>query len=132
VKLRSLAALTFVAMLLPASGVMAEEAYSPAKGDEVVVYTHRFKAENFVEGVKLVEEGFTSAQAAAGQTRRNYFLVNPTNYEIIVVSTFAPGSGVDEWHKFMGRLDLLKTLEPMRSEPLKLQRYTLDAVTSAP
>jgi hypothetical protein len=75
-------------------------------------------------------QNLTAAQKAADQTRRNYFLVNPTTYEMVVVSFFAPGSSVDEWHKFSGRLGVLKQLEPMRSEPMKLRRYTVDAVTN--
>lgn len=117
---------------LPSMAQQPAAAFAPAKGNDVVVYTHRFKPENFEAGVKLVEEGFTAAQAAAGQTRQNYFIVNPDSHEIVVVSFFGPGSDVEEWHKFMGRLDILKTLEPMRSEPLQLKRYTVDAITGAP
>ena len=106
----------------------AAETYSPQKGDEVVVYTHKFKAENYEAGLKLVEEAFPAAQAKAGQTRRNYILVNPTDHEVTLISFFAPGSSVEEWHKFMGRLDVLKQLEPMRSEPLKLERFKLESI----
>ncbi|HMN84456.1 MAG TPA: hypothetical protein PKA74_00490 [Bauldia sp.] len=115
-----------------ASAEDAANAYGPAPGDEVVVYVHRFKPESFEAGLKIVKEGFTAAQASAGQTRKNYILVDPANYEVVLVSYFAPGSSVEDWHKFMGRLDVLKELEPMRSEPLKLQRYTLDSITAAP
>ena len=111
----------------------AEDAtrYQPSAGDEVVIYTHRFKAEDFEKGVQRVEEGFTAAQKALGQTRLNYFLVNPANYELVVVSFFGKDASVDEWHKYVGRLDLLKELEPLRREPLILQRHKVHAVTTA-
>ena len=73
--------------------------YQPAPSDEVVIYTHRFKAEEFEKGVKRVEEGFTQAQKALGQTRLNYFLVSPSNYEVVVVSFFSKETSVEEWHK---------------------------------
>ena len=116
-----------------APGSRAEDAprYQPSAGDKVVIYTHRFKAEEFEKGVQRVEEGFTAAQKALGQTRLNYFLVNPSNYEVVVVSFFGKDANVDDWHKFAGRLDLLKELEPMRREPLILQRAQVHAVTSA-
>ena len=118
-------------LLAPAPGARAEDAhYQPAPPDEVVIYTHRFKAEEFEKGVKRVEEGFSAAQKALGQTRLNYFLVNPSNYEVVVVSFFSKETSVDEWHKYVGRLDLLKELEPMRREPMILQRFQVHAVTT--
>ena len=117
-------------LLAPAPGARAEDAhYQPAPPDEAVIYTHRFKAEEFEKGVKRVEEGFTAAQKALGQTRLNYFLVNPSNYEVVVVSFFSKETSVEEWHKYVGRLDLLKELEPMRREPMILQRFQVHAVT---
>ncbi|RBP06510.1 hypothetical protein DFR50_13067 [Roseiarcus fermentans] len=132
-RIANLAAVVALACVAGVSGGSAQAddapAYAPQKGDKVVVYTHRFKPETFDAGVRLVETGFTEAQKAAGQTRRNDFLVNPDKSEIVVVSYFAPGSSVEEWHVFLGRLDLLKTLEPMRSEPLKFEVFDLGAVT---
>jgi hypothetical protein len=118
-------------LLAPASGARADgtAGYQPAPPDEVVIYTHRFKAEEFEKGVQRVEEGFTQAQKALGQTRLNYFLVNPANYEVVVVSFFSKETSVEAWHKYVGRLDLLKELEPMRREPLILQRFQVHAVT---
>ena len=135
--MRSLSRLTipFAALILFSSGAaIAEDAPSflPSKGSEVVIYSHHFKAENFEEGLKLVEDGFTAAQLKMGQTRRNYFLVNPSTYDVVVVSFFGENESVNEWHKFMGRLDVLEKLAPMRREPLELERYTLDAITTTP
>jgi hypothetical protein len=111
----------------------AEDAsFTPASGGEVVVYTHRFKAENFEEGVRIVEDGFTAAQREMGQVRLNYFLVDSSNHEVVVVSFFGDEESVDEWHKFMGRLDVLEKLEPLRREPLKLERFTIHAITTSP
>lgn len=112
--------------------IAQDASFVPAKGGEVVVYTHRFKAENFEEGVKIVEDGFTAAQREMGQVRRNYFLANPSTYDVVVVSFFGENESVDEWHKFMGRLDILDKLEPLRREPLKLERFTVDAITTSP
>ena len=118
------------AVNVPVSRAEDAKPYQPSAGDEVVIYTHRFKAEDFEKGVQRVEEGFTAAQKALGKSRLNYFLVNPSNYEVVVVSFFGKDANVDEWHKYVGRLDLLKELEPMRREPMILQRHQLHAVTS--
>lgn len=128
----SLLAVALVWAGLAAAPAAAAEDYQPAVGDEVVVYTHRFKPENYDEGLALVRDGFTAAQAEAGQTRRNYFIVNPTTFEVMVISYFAGGSDVDAWHRFMGRLDVLDKLAPMRSEPIEIRRYTLEGITTAP
>ena len=120
---------TLFAVTAPAARADDAAHYQPAAPDEVVIYTHRFKAEEFDKGVERVEQGFTAAQKALGQTRLNYFLVNPSNYEIVVVSFFSKDTSVEEWHKYVGRLDLLKELEPMRREPLILQRFQVHAVT---
>lgn len=115
------------------SATAAEMAsYSPAPGNEVVVYTHHFKPESFEAGVKLVEEGFTEAQSKLGQTRQNYFLVNSETHDVVVVSFFGEGMDVEEWHSFVGRLDVLKRLDPMRREPLEIERFTVGAITTAP
>jgi hypothetical protein len=122
-----------VSLVVSDTASRAQEApvYLSKEGDQVVVYVHHVKAEDFSDAVKLVEDGFTAAQrTAADQTRRNYFLVNPTTYDMVVVSFFAPGSSVDEWHKFTGGLGVIHQLEPMWSEPRTLERYTVDAVTN--
>ena len=46
-----------------------------------------------------------------------------------MVSFFSKETSVEEWHKYVGRLDLLKELEPMRREPMILQRFQVHAVT---
>jgi hypothetical protein len=120
---------TYFAVNPPSARADDAAHYQPAAPDEVVIYTHRFKAEDFDKGVQRVEQGFTAAQKALGQTRLNYFLVNPSDYEIVVVSFFSKDTSVEEWHKYVGRLDLLKELEPMRREPMILQRYQVHAVT---
>ena len=122
------------ALLVAAPALRAEDKmeFAPAAGHEVVIYTHRFKQENFEAGLKLVEEGFTAAQTKLGQTRKNYFLVDPAKHDVVVVSFFGENMSVEEWHDFVGRLDVLQQLEPMRREPLEVERFTVDAVTTAP
>ena len=106
--------------------------YSPAVGEDVVVYTHRFKAEDYEAGLKLTREGFTAAQSAAGQTRKNYILADPDRHEVMLISFFAKGSEVEAWHQYMGRLDILEKLAPMRSEPIQIEHFKLNAITTAP
>lgn len=125
---------TFFLSLLFASAAVpaiADEVF-PAKGNEVVIYSHHFKPENFAEGLKLVEDGFTNAHLKLGQTRHNYFLVNAETHDVVVVSFFGKDESVDEWHAFVGRSEVLKKLEPMRRSPLELQRFTVDAITTTP
>jgi len=114
-----------------ASASFAQDApsYLPQEGDEVVIYTHKFNAEHFAEATDIVVDEFTGAQAELGQTRRNYFLVNPTTYEVVAVSFFEGDESVDEWHGFMGRLETLDKLEPLRSAPMTLERYQVYRVT---
>ena len=117
--------------LAPAGSSMAQDRpiHAPAAGDEVVVYTHRFNAKDFEQGAKIVEEEFTAAQSRMGQTRLNYFLVNPERHDVVVVSFFGKDESVDEWHEYMGRLDVLDRLAPLRREPLAFERYQVRAVT---
>ena len=127
----AIAALALTASLaLGAVPSYAEQAqgYVPAQGDEVVIYTHHFKAENFEEGLKLVREGFVAAQKTAGHTRVNYFLFNRTSYDVVVISYFEPRSDVDAWHRHSARLGVLEKLAPMRRAPLELERFQLDSV----
>lgn len=114
-----------------AVAVSADEVF-PTKGNEVVIYSHHFKPENFNEGLKLVKEGFTNAQAKMGQTRHNYFLVNPETHDVVVVSFFGKDESVDEWHAFVGRAEVLQKLQPMRRSPMDLERFTVDAITDTP
>ena len=109
----------------------ADEVF-PAKGNEVVIYSHHFKPENFAEGLKLIEEGFTSAHAEVGQTRHNYFLVNAETHDVVVVSFFGKDESVEKWHGHVARSKVLKQLEPMRRSPLELERFTVDAITTTP
>jgi len=132
-RLPSLAAIVLAAGVSAGGAEAADtNAYAPAPGNEVVVYTHHFKPETFEAGVKLVEEGFTQAQAKLGQTRKNYFLVDAESHDVVVVSFFGEGMDVEEWHAFVGRLDVLKQLDPMRREPLEVERFKVDAITTAP
>ena len=117
-------------LLLPTGLGIAGEApaYLPVRGDAVVVYTHLFNPDDFEEGRMLVEDGFIKAMTDMGEKRRTYFLVGAPNRKVVVVSFFAEGVSVDEWQAFAGRLDVLEKLEPLRSEPLKIERFDLDLV----
>ncbi len=107
-------------------------AYAPAPGDSAVIYSHRFTAETFDEGLRIVKEGFTDAQSEMGQTRKNYFLVDPAQFDVVVVSFFGEDADVDEWHDFVGRMQVLETLAPMRRAPLEVEPFTVDTITTAP
>ncbi|MFO1079040.1 MAG: hypothetical protein U1E23_00225 [Reyranellaceae bacterium] len=131
--LAATASLGFVAGTFATVPVQAQTAkFVPAPGAEVVVYTHQFKPEFFDQGLKLARDGFTAAQAAAGQTRRNDIIVDPGTYQVVLISYFASPADVDAWHKAVSRLDVLKQLEPMRSQPMKVQRFKFDSTTYAP
>ena len=133
--LRLLAAATVLSISLggaTAAFAAAATPYEPSPGEEVVVYTHRFKPSQFEAGLKLVEEGFTAAQKEAGQTRKNDILVDRAHHTVVLVSYFGPGSDVDSWHKSMQRQGVLEKLKTMRSAPLQIERFKLEAVTHAP
>jgi len=126
--LRWFAAAVLAVLLSVASNpAWAEEAtsYQPVKGDEVVVYIHRFKPEDYKKGRDLVEEGFSAAISQHGKARRTFFLENEASYEVMAVSFFHSSSPVEEWHDSQERKDVLEKLEPLRREPLIIQRYKL-------
>jgi hypothetical protein len=115
--------------------VLAQESgarYVPGPGDEVVVYTHRFKPESFEDGLKLVREGFPAAQKAAGQTRMNEFIVDAADHKVVVVSFFGSDSAVEDWTADSGRADILKQLELMWREPQTIEKYELDSTATVP
>lgn len=122
----SVSVLAAILVLLTQSSVADQSAgYSPQLGDEAVIYTHRFNAQDYEAGKQLVIEGFSAAIVKAGQARHTYFLEDPQSHEIVAVSFFKKGHSVDEWHAHMARLEVLRKLEPMRREPLVLHRYRL-------
>ena len=126
------ASFTGAATLLRPQLLQAQDAtpYAPVERDEVVIYTHHFLPERFEAAKQIVAEGFTVAQNDMGQSRHNYFLEDPANHSIVVVSFYQAGESVDEWHDFAGRLETLDKLEPLRSEPMTVERYTVYAITN--
>jgi len=124
------AALAVGLVAMPVAASAEDKVYEPAPGNAVVVYTHHFKAADFDEGVKIVTRGFTEAQSAFGQTRKNYFLVNPETHDMIVVSFFDADESVDAWHGSSDRHDVLKKLEAVRRAPLEIERFTVEAITT--
>ena len=129
--LPAVSVLAIAGLIVPAAAVAQDApAYLPEVGDEVVVYTHTFRPENFEEASTVVAEEFTAAMDELGQQRYTLWIRNPSTYELVAISVFAPGADVDEWQTYSGRLDVLKTLEPMRQEPMVVKRYEAYSVTS--
>ena len=61
----------------PLTGKEATATFSPTKGHSVVIYTHKFKPQDFRKGVEIVTKQFPDAQVKHGQKRHNIFLERP-------------------------------------------------------
>jgi len=103
------------------TGKAATAAYSPMEGHSVVIYTHKFKPEHFDEGVKIVREHFPDAQLKFGHKRHNIFLMRPTTNEIVNVSFFDGGPGVDHWNNSKERRATVEKLQAMLDKPIDVQ-----------
>jgi hypothetical protein len=112
-------------------GKDATAVYSPKQGHSVVIYTHKFKPQHFRKGVEIVTEKFPDAQSKSknGQKRLNIFLRRPSTHEIVNVSFFDEGPGVDDWHESKGRLATVEKLQGMLEKPIDVQVFeVVDAV----
>jgi hypothetical protein len=105
------------------TGKDATAAYSPKKGHSVVIYTHKFKPEHFREGVEIITNQFPDAQSKIGQKRHNIFIRRPSTHEMVNISFFDEGAGVDDWHKSEGRLKTVKRLQDMLEKPVDVQVF---------
>jgi hypothetical protein len=106
----------------PLTGKEATATFSPTKGHSVVIYTHKFKPQDFRKGVEIVTKQFPDAQVKHGQKRHNIFLERPDDNELVNVSFF-DGAGVDDWHKSPHRLDTVKRLQDMLEKPIDVQVF---------
>lgn len=118
------------AILLLSSSLSApctaqESLTSPQIGDPVVVYIHKFKPADFDVGKELVIKGFGEAMTEHGGERLTFFLTDKAASEVIAVSIFTEGSGVEKWHESMARHEVLEKLTPLRRQPLILQQLQL-------
>ncbi|MEQ9617569.1 MAG: hypothetical protein RIG61_00150 [Deltaproteobacteria bacterium] len=116
-----LALLTFA----PKGGAEEEAAYVPEPGDEVVIYTIKYKPEDFEKGKKIQVEGFGKAMTASGQSRATYFLADPENSVTLAVSFFKKSHSVEDWHSHEEREKVLEKLKPLWREPVSYERFTL-------
>lgn len=105
-----------------------EPNYLPRKGDEVILFTHLFKEENYEDGINIVTNDFPTAIENSGQTRRSYFLDNPSNNEMVAASFFHPDSDTDVWLNHEERDQVLASLTPLYREPLAVIQYTVEEV----
>lgn len=112
------------AILIAAGGAQAQE-YEPSPGDSVVIYTNKFKADEFERAKEIMVKGFSGAMEASQQTRRTFWMADEKTGEIIGVSFFMKGHSVDEWHGHEARQEVLDQLAPLRSAPLVMQHYTV-------
>ena len=112
------------------TGKAATAAYSPMEGHSVVIYTHKFKPQHFDEGVKIVREQFPDAQLKFGHKRHNIFLMRPTTNEIVNVSFFDGGPGVDNWNNSQDRRAAIEKLQGMLDNEIDIQEFKVvgDAV----
>ena len=105
-----------------------EASYLPRNGDRVIVFTHRFKANNHEKGKKTVIEGFSRAIEAAGQTRRTYHAETSDPHELVALSFFHPNSVTDEWLRHPERNRVLAMLEPLLLEPVDVHALKVEDV----
>lgn len=111
---------------LATSGLAQDAGDGPTRiGAEVVIYTHLFSPDDYEAGRDLVVNGFSAAIQEADYERMTVFLENPDDHEVVAISFFGDEASVEEWHEFTGRLDVLEELEPLRREPMKLQKYAV-------
>ncbi len=112
--------LTLVIAGLIIVGALAcnDSSYQPDAGDEVVIYTAKYKPAGFEEAKKIHVEGFGEAMNASGQDRRTYFLEDEANSEIIAISFFKKGHTAEDWHDHEERDKMLKKLEPLLRKPI--------------
>ena len=109
-------------------GKDATAAYSPKVGHSVVIYTHKFKPERFREGVDIITKQFPDVQSQIHQKRLNIFLRRPATHELINVSFFDEGAGVNDWHETEGRLKTVKRLQNMLEKPIDVQIFEVVGV----
>ena len=95
-----------------------DSSYQPDAGDEVVIYTSKYKPASFEEAKKIHVEGLGEALNATGQDRITYWLEDESNSEIITISFLKKGSTTEEWHNHEERHKMLKKLEPLLREPI--------------
>src|ERR1700689_506710 len=112
------------------TGKHATAAYSPKEGHSVVIYTHKFKPEHFREGVKIVTNQFPDAQSKIHQKRHNIFIRRPSTHEMVNISFFDEGAGVDDWHESEGRLKTVKRLQDMLEKPIDVQVFEVLGVVA--
>ena len=105
------------------SRVHETKPYLPQVGDEVVIYTKRWKAEHLGTANRMHMEGIGEALDSSGQTRRTYWVVDQNSYETVVISFFKKGHNVDDWHSSEARRAMLKKLEPFRRHPQIVRKY---------
>jgi hypothetical protein len=110
------------------AGKDAHAAYIPKEGDTVVIYTHKFKAEHFREGVKMVTKEIPDAQSKHRQKRHNIFLRRPSTHEIVNVSFFDEGAGHHDWHESEHRLKTVKGMQDMLEKPIDVQVFEVAGI----
>ena len=110
------------------TGERATAAYSPKEGQSVVIYTHKFKPEHFREGVKIITDQFPDAQSKIRQKRHNIFIRRPSTHEMVNISFFDEGAGVDDWHESEGRRKTVKKLQDMLEKPIDIQVFEVAGV----
>lgn len=94
---------------------------APSKGDQAVMFFHRFQPEHFQQARKAVVEGFRVSKDAFGDRVLTMYLVDEAASEIIAISFFLDDSDVQAYLASDARQEVLKRLLPMRSQPVHLR-----------
>lgn len=102
--------------------------YLPQVGDDDVIYTKRWKAEDFEKANQIVADGHGEAMKESGQTRRTFWVIDPYSYETVAVSFFKKGDSVEAWQTSEVRRLVLEKLNPLMREPMVVRRYRVRGV----
>jgi hypothetical protein len=101
---------------------------SPSKGNQVVMFRHRFQPGQFEEARKLVVDGFRVSKDAVGHRILTIYMVDEAANEIIAISSFLDDTDVQTYLASDARQDVLKRLLPMRSQPVHLRFMKIEDV----
>ena len=119
----SILSLVIAGLFIIGALACSDSSYQPDAGDDVVIYTSKYKPASFEEAKRIHVEGIGEAIDASGQDRRTYWLEDEANSEIITISFFKKGSTAQDWHDHEERDKMFKKLEPLLREPITHEEF---------
>ncbi len=119
--------LFFIFILFISAGILGCNDYDclPEDGDEVAIYSAKYKPGEFEKAKIIHAEGFGKAMEESGQDRITYFLEDKENNEVIAVSFFKKGNTVHEWHSTEARDEVLDRLKTLLREPISHKKLNV-------